>query len=102
MKFTTILLYLFIVSCKLFAQDQYAHTSSGKLVILRSNGTWEYVTNPSLQSPNNLKAQQPVPKTTQTKNKSTSKRKYIRGPRGGCYYINSKGNKVYVDRSLCD
>jgi hypothetical protein len=27
---------------------------------------------------------------------------YIRGPRGGCYYINSHGNKVYVDRSLCN
>lgn len=27
---------------------------------------------------------------------------YIRGPRGGCYYINAYGNKVYVDRSLCD
>lgn len=26
---------------------------------------------------------------------------YIRGPRGGCYYINSRGNKTYVDRSLC-
>lgn len=23
------------------------------------------------------------------------------GPRGGCYYINSNGNKTYVDRSLC-
>jgi membrane-bound ClpP family serine protease len=27
---------------------------------------------------------------------------YIRGPRGGCYYINSKGNKVYVDHSYCN
>ena len=27
--------------------------------------------------------------------------KYITGPRGGCYYINSNGNKTYVDRSLC-
>jgi Bacterial SH3 domain len=27
---------------------------------------------------------------------------YIRGPRGGCYYINSNGNKTYVDRSLCN
>jgi hypothetical protein len=27
---------------------------------------------------------------------------YIRGPRGGCYYINSNGNKVYVDRRFCD
>lgn len=28
-------------------------------------------------------------------------RNYIRGPRGGCYYINSSGNKTYVDRSMC-
>lgn len=28
-------------------------------------------------------------------------RKYIVGDRGGCYYINSKGNRVYVDRSIC-
>lgn len=27
---------------------------------------------------------------------------YTRGPRGGCYYINSNGNKTYVDRSLCN
>lgn len=30
------------------------------------------------------------------------RRHYIRGPRGGCYYINSNGNKTYVDRSLCN
>ncbi|WP_205600368.1 hypothetical protein [Sphingobacterium luzhongxinii] len=29
-------------------------------------------------------------------------RTYIRGPRGGCYYINSNGGKTYVDRSMCD
>lgn len=23
------------------------------------------------------------------------------GPKGGCYYINSNGNKTYVDRSYC-
>jgi energy-converting hydrogenase Eha subunit A len=27
---------------------------------------------------------------------------YIRGPRGGCYYKNSHGNKTYVERSLCN
>lgn len=27
---------------------------------------------------------------------------YIRGPRGGCYYINSNGRKVYVDHSYCN
>jgi len=32
----------------------------------------------------------------------TESRGYIRGPRGGCYYINSRGNKTYVSRSLCN
>lgn len=26
----------------------------------------------------------------------------ITGPKGGCYYINSNGNKTYVDRSYCN
>jgi hypothetical protein len=57
-----------------------------------------------------------TPKSTSSINASTSKpssyqsttrrysssRRYIRGPRGGCYYINSNGNKTYVDRSLCN
>lgn len=29
-------------------------------------------------------------------------RAFIRGPRGGCYYISGSGRKVYVDRSLCN
>lgn len=32
---------------------------------------------------------------------NSSRSGYITGPRGGCYYINSNGNKTYVDRSLC-
>lgn len=27
---------------------------------------------------------------------------YIRGPRGGCYYLTSSGRKEYVDRDLCN
>ena len=38
----------------------------------------------------------PVVRTRQTSHY------YIRGPRGGCYYINGNGTKTYVDRSLCD
>jgi hypothetical protein len=34
--------------------------------------------------------------------RSSSGRVYIRGPRGGCYYISSSGSKVYVDRSMCN
>lgn len=33
---------------------------------------------------------------------SSSGRSRHRGPRGGCYYINSAGKKVYVDRSKCN
>ncbi len=32
----------------------------------------------------------------------SSRRTYRRGPRGGCYYINSNGNKTYVARSICN
>lgn len=28
-------------------------------------------------------------------------RRYYTGPRGGCYYLTSGGNKRYVDRSMC-
>lgn len=34
--------------------------------------------------------------------RSTASRIYIRGPRGGCYYISDSGGKVYVDRSMCN
>lgn len=28
-------------------------------------------------------------------------RKYLLGPKGGCYYINAQGNKTYVDKKHC-
>ena len=42
--------------------------------------------------------------STQTKPDKTpaSGGKYVRGPRGGCYYITPSGNKAYVDRSKCN
>lgn len=41
------------------------------------------------------------PITIQPTPRSTSNG-YIRGPRGGCYYLSGSGRKVYVDRSLCN
>jgi endonuclease YncB( thermonuclease family) len=35
------------------------------------------------------------------KTTDASDKKYVRGPRGGCYYINKSGGKTYVDRNLC-
>jgi hypothetical protein len=43
-------------------------------------------------------AETPSPEPT----RSTAGRNYIRGPRGGCYYMSSSGSKVYVDRSMCN
>jgi len=34
--------------------------------------------------------------------RSKADKTYIRGPRGGCYYISGSGSKVYVDRSMCN
>ncbi len=36
-----------------------------------------------------------------TTSRQTATRTYIRGPKGGCYYVNDRGNKVYVSKSLC-
>ncbi|MGH9846207.1 MAG: hypothetical protein ACREEM_46490, partial [Blastocatellia bacterium] len=41
------------------------------------------------------------PTYSRKSSRARSYRTYIRGPRGGCYYINGNGNKTYVDRSLC-
>lgn len=50
-------------------------------------------------SNNETKAVNPATNSTKQSNDG---RKYIKGPRGGCYYINSKGGKTYVDRNLCN
>ncbi len=54
--------------------------------------------------PSEVPAKQPVPTEPAKVVAATSAtgRKYVRGPFGGCYYINSSGNKSYVDRSKCE
>ncbi|HKO62106.1 MAG TPA: hypothetical protein VJV03_13160 [Pyrinomonadaceae bacterium] len=42
------------------------------------------------------------PSGSHTPRSSSSNSGYIRGPRGGCYYITASGRKVYVDRSMCN
>ena len=39
--------------------------------------------------------------TKKSANRSES-RTYLRGSRGGCYYLNSNGKKTYVERGLCN
>lgn len=96
---------LSILTLSLSAQNKYATTTDGKTVLLKSDGTWEYVKDKSTSSNiNQFKSTRsfPSPRRTNTSKSSSSSRNYIRGPRGGCYYINSNGNKTYVDRSMCN
>ena len=44
----------------------------------------------------------PAPAVESSPGNNTSDRKYIMGPRGGCYYLSQTGVKIYVkDKSLC-
>lgn len=43
----------------------------------------------------------PSQQRTAQRPRSPSRSNYLRGPRGGCYYINRNGNKTYVDRNMC-
>jgi hypothetical protein len=43
-------------------------------------------------------------RTDKKVNQETEKanRKYLLGAKGGCYYLNSAGNKAYVDKEFCN
>src|SRR5690606_8410013 len=107
MKFLFTLLMI-LASFVLHAQNRYATTSDGKRVLLRSNGTWEYVDKQSATTKNAVgnttRTTTPTvqPRKNNSSTSASSGRTYIRGPRGGCYYINRNGNKTYVDRSFCN
>lgn len=42
----------------------------------------------------------PLP-TGYTRHKTVAGHSYITGPKGGCFYLDASGKKVYVDRSYC-
>lgn len=89
-----------------------------RVEILIAQGTWHLVQSPDYVGwisngaikaddrvdifpdtpPTPLKSTPPTSRTTIISADPT----YIRGPRGGCYYVNSRGKKTYVDRSLCN
>lgn len=52
-------------------------------------------------APAYLSSKASTPKRSHLRRSFLTSHVYIRGPRGGCYYINGSGNKQYVDRSLC-
>lgn len=73
----------------------WVHGSSIKIVSTGGNAT---VMERVIQTPSS-RAVVTVPEVQKTQ--TTDSRTYIRGPRGGCYYINSSAKKTYVDHSCC-
>lgn len=66
---------------------------------VKRGGKWRVVAWQSTVVPN---ADTKPKAATQTSPGSTSAGKtYQKGPRGGCYYLNSSGSKVYVDKAYC-
>ena len=42
-----------------------------------------------------------VPQTAPARTTVKGNRTYVKGPKGGCYYVTASGRKEYVDRSMC-
>lgn len=85
-------------------------TTSNSVMPLKSASSPNVIPSPSPQPKKTAKRnanasqkyEKPAVEPTASKFKEQSSGKYITGPRGGCYYINSRGNKTYVDHSYCN
>jgi len=66
---------------------------------------WQATTVPSPPAEASVVKSEPVAvplKAAEEKPAADSQtRTYVKGPRGGCYYVNSSGAKVYVDKKYC-
>jgi ketosteroid isomerase-like protein len=65
---------------------------------------WQSTTVPQPQPTTGSQTAAPAPKPVALSSESaltTSTRNYAKGPRGGCYYLNPSGSKVYVDKKFC-
>lgn len=68
---------------------------------IKRNGKWQAVAWQSTIVPNADTATKPKAATLVSPGTTTGGRIYQKGPRGGCYYLNSSGSKVYVDKAYC-
>lgn len=80
------------------------HLNTGTFI--KRNGQWQAVAwqaTPVAPPKSELTSSSTVAKpATLSTSTGSSERKYIRGSRGGCYYLNSSGKKTYVGKALCN
>lgn len=85
------------------------HLNTGTFI--KRNGKWQVVAwqatsipKPDIQPKSETPPTPSPPKTlvmTPVPPPPTPGRTYSRGPRGGCYYLNARGTKTYVDHTFC-
>ncbi|GGH20388.1 hypothetical protein FAZ19_09910 [Sphingobacterium alkalisoli] len=104
---------LIVLVCTLYALNQNASTQDSQTLSPQNNENQEHVSDDKNASTLTKKAATKLATSTAGNNNNTTSktrkpsaketlaRNHITGPRGGCYYINSNGNKTYVDRSFC-
>jgi hypothetical protein len=86
-----------------FAQDRTYYTGSkGGCYYLTAAGKKVYVDKSYCSQPSTERTKLINKKPTESSSDSGGTRTYYRGPRGGCYYLDRNGKKVYVDKDKCD
>jgi ketosteroid isomerase-like protein len=66
---------------------------------VKRSSKWQVVAWQSTVVPN--ADTKPKAATLASPGSTTTGRTYQKGPRGGCYYLNPSGSKVYVDKAYC-
>lgn len=83
---------------------EYLQGSRGGCYYLTKGGNKKYVAR-SLCAEDSSTSDEPETTTTTPatpKKSSSDGRTYLKGSRGGCYYLTKSGRKKYVDRSKCN
>lgn len=88
-------------------EREYLTGSRGGCYYLTKSGNKKYVdktfcSQPTVSTSEKGETKINESETKQPENTNTDGRTYLKGSRGGCYYLNSSGKKVYVDKSLCN
>lgn len=76
----------------------YYLTASGNKKYV-DNSFCSQVTEPTKET---NKAKPKEPETKQPEKTNSDGRTYLKGSRGGCYYLTASGKKVYVDKEKCE
>jgi hypothetical protein len=110
-----------VVSFKLMIEETQSNGTVGLKnnlntgTFLKRGGKWQVIAWQSTIAPIKEDVSKPAATTStikpaalssaaspSTQPASITSRLYQKGPRGGCYYLNAGGNKVYVDHKFCN